>query len=152
VRIPVPPSIAARRRCTSSTVSTAGRRLRCGGRPIYGIHGRLTPGTSRTRNKLVLSAWRCVEGDTGRCIASIVSYASTSGPPSSRGCRWPYHTTKRESRRVKRRVNVERPAVRKLARWDGSAVRDDPKVQPSIRLEALKDGRSRWALPGADTP
>jgi hypothetical protein len=87
VRVPVPPSIAARRRGTSSTVGTAGRRLRCGGRPIDCIHGRLTLGTSRIRNKLVPRAWRCVEGDAGRCVASIVSYASTSGPPGSRGCR-----------------------------------------------------------------
>jgi len=38
-------------------------------------------------------------------------------------------------------VNIERPALRKLAQLDWSAVLDDLKVPPGNRLEALKDDR-----------
>ena len=46
-----------------------------------------------------------------------------------------------EGERVKRWVNIERPALRKLALLDWSAVLDDLKVPPGNRLEALKDDR-----------
>ena len=46
-----------------------------------------------------------------------------------------------EGRRVKRWVNIERPAMRKLAQLDWSAVLDDLKVPPGNSLEALKDDR-----------
>jgi toxin HigB-1 len=38
-------------------------------------------------------------------------------------------------------VNIERPALRKLAQLDWSAVLDDLKVPPGNGLEALKDAR-----------
>ena len=46
-----------------------------------------------------------------------------------------------EGRRVRRWVNLERPALRKLAQLDWSAVLDDLKVPPGNGLEALKDDR-----------
>ena len=44
-------------------------------------------------------------------------------------------------RRVRRWVNVERPALRKLEQLDWSTVLDDLRVPPSNRLEALKGKR-----------
>ena len=44
-------------------------------------------------------------------------------------------------KRVKRWVNIQRPALRKLAQLDWSAVLDDLKVPPGNSLEALKDDR-----------
>ncbi len=46
-----------------------------------------------------------------------------------------------EGKRVKRWVNIERPALRKLTQLDWSAVLDDLKVPPGNGLEALKDDR-----------
>ena len=46
-----------------------------------------------------------------------------------------------EGRRVGRWVNIERPALRKLAQLDWSVVLDDLKVPPGNCLEALKDDR-----------
>ena len=46
-----------------------------------------------------------------------------------------------EGRRVRRWVNIERPALRKLAQLDWSAVLADLKVPPGNSLEALKDDR-----------
>lgn len=46
-----------------------------------------------------------------------------------------------EGIRVKRWVNVERAAVRKLAQLDWSSVLDDLKVPPGNKLEALKGDR-----------
>ena len=46
-----------------------------------------------------------------------------------------------EGKRVKRWGNIERPALRKLAQLDWSAVLDDLKVPPGNALEALKDDR-----------
>lgn len=46
-----------------------------------------------------------------------------------------------EGRRVRRWVNIERPALRKLAQLDWSAVLEDLKVPPGNGLEALKDDR-----------
>ncbi len=46
-----------------------------------------------------------------------------------------------EGRRVRRWVNIERPALRKLAQLDWSAVLDDLKVPPGNVLEALKGDR-----------
>jgi proteic killer suppression protein len=46
-----------------------------------------------------------------------------------------------EGKRVKRWVNIERPALRKLAPLDWSTVLDDLKVPPGNSLEALKDDR-----------
>ena len=46
-----------------------------------------------------------------------------------------------EGRRVRRWVNIERPALRKLAQLDWSGVLDDLKVPPGNSLEALKDDR-----------
>ena len=46
-----------------------------------------------------------------------------------------------EGRRVRRWVNIERPALRKLAQLDWSIVLDDLKVPPGNGLEALKDDR-----------
>ena len=43
--------------------------------------------------------------------------------------------------RVKRWVNVERAAARKLAQLDWSSVLDDLKVPPGNKLEALKGDR-----------
>ena len=42
---------------------------------------------------------------------------------------------------MRRWVNIERPALRKLAQLDWSAVLDDLKVPPVNSLEALKDDR-----------
>ena len=46
-----------------------------------------------------------------------------------------------EGRRVRRWVNIERPALRKLAQLDWSAMLDDLRVPPGNGLEALKDDR-----------
>ena len=46
-----------------------------------------------------------------------------------------------EGKRAKRWVNIERPALRKLAQLDWSTVLDDLKVPPGNSLEALKDDR-----------
>ena len=46
-----------------------------------------------------------------------------------------------EGRRVRRWVNIERPALRKLAQLDWSAILEDLKVPPGNGLEALKDDR-----------
>jgi proteic killer suppression protein len=46
-----------------------------------------------------------------------------------------------ERRRVQRWVNIERPALRKLAQLDWSAVLGDLRVPPGNGLEALKDDR-----------
>ena len=46
-----------------------------------------------------------------------------------------------EGRRVRRWVNVERPALRKLAQLDWSAVLEDLKAPPGNRLEALTGDR-----------
>lgn len=46
-----------------------------------------------------------------------------------------------EGRRVQRWVNIEHPALRKLARLDWSAMLDDLKAPPGNRLEALKNDR-----------
>ena len=47
-----------------------------------------------------------------------------------------------EGRRMRRWVNVERPALRKLAQLDWSQVLDDLKVPPGNRLEALRGERA----------
>jgi proteic killer suppression protein len=46
-----------------------------------------------------------------------------------------------EGHRVRRWVNVERPALRKLAQLDWSAVLEDLKAPPGNRLEALAGDR-----------
>ena len=46
-----------------------------------------------------------------------------------------------EGRRVRRWINIERSALRKLAQLDWSIVLDDLKVPPGNGLEALKDDR-----------
>jgi proteic killer suppression protein len=46
-----------------------------------------------------------------------------------------------DGRRVRRWVNIERPALRKLAQLEWSTVIDDLKVPPGSSLEALKDDR-----------
>ncbi len=46
-----------------------------------------------------------------------------------------------EGRRVQRWVNIERPALRKLAQLDWSVTLDDLKAPPGNRLEALKNDR-----------
>ena len=46
-----------------------------------------------------------------------------------------------EGKRVKRWLNIERPALRKLAQLDWSAFLDDLKVPPGNGLEALKNDR-----------
>jgi proteic killer suppression protein len=46
-----------------------------------------------------------------------------------------------EGKRVKRWVNIERPALRKLAQLDWSAVLDDLKIPPGNSLEALRNDR-----------
>ena len=46
-----------------------------------------------------------------------------------------------EGGRVARWVSIERPALRKLAQLDGSAVLDDLRAPPGKRLEALKGER-----------
>jgi proteic killer suppression protein len=46
-----------------------------------------------------------------------------------------------EGKRVRRWVNIERPALRKLALLDWSAILDDLKVPPGNFLEALKGDR-----------
>lgn len=46
-----------------------------------------------------------------------------------------------EGRRVRRWVNIERAALRKLAQLDWSTVFDDLRVPPGNSLEALKDDR-----------
>jgi len=44
-------------------------------------------------------------------------------------------------RRVRRWINVERPALRKLEQLDWSVTLDDLRVPPGNRLEALKGRR-----------
>jgi toxin HigB-1 len=44
-------------------------------------------------------------------------------------------------KRVKRWVNIERPALRKLAQLDWSKMLDDLKAPPGNSLEALKNDR-----------
>ena len=46
-----------------------------------------------------------------------------------------------DGRRVRRWVNIERSALRKLAQLDWSVILDDLKVPPGNGLEALKDDR-----------
>ena len=46
-----------------------------------------------------------------------------------------------DGKRVKRWVNIERPALRKLTQLDWSAMLDDLKIPPGNSLEALKDDR-----------
>jgi proteic killer suppression protein len=46
-----------------------------------------------------------------------------------------------EGRRVRRWVNIERVALRKLSQLDWSAVVDDLKIPPGNRLESLKNNR-----------
>ena len=46
-----------------------------------------------------------------------------------------------EGNRVKRWVNIERPALRKLAQLEWSVALDDLKVPPGNSLEALKGER-----------
>ena len=46
-----------------------------------------------------------------------------------------------EGQRVRRWVNVERPALRKLAQLDWSAVLEDLRIPPGNHLEALKGNR-----------
>ncbi len=46
-----------------------------------------------------------------------------------------------EGKRVRRWVNIERPALRKLAQLDWSTVLDDLKAPPGNGLEALIDDR-----------
>ena len=46
-----------------------------------------------------------------------------------------------EGKRVKRWINIERPALRKLSQLDWSAVLEDLKVPPGNSLEALKGDR-----------
>jgi proteic killer suppression protein len=46
-----------------------------------------------------------------------------------------------EGHRVRRWVHIERPAMRKLAQLDWSAVLDDLNVPPGNSLEALKGDR-----------
>jgi proteic killer suppression protein len=46
-----------------------------------------------------------------------------------------------EGKRVKRWVDIERPALRKLAQLDWSAVLDDLKIPPGNSLEALRNDR-----------
>lgn len=47
-----------------------------------------------------------------------------------------------EGRRVRRWVNIQRPALRKLAQLDWSLVLDDLKAPPGNQLEALKHDRA----------
>jgi toxin HigB-1 len=47
-----------------------------------------------------------------------------------------------EGRRVRRWVNIERSALRKLTQLDWSAVLEDLRVPPGNRLEALERDRS----------
>lgn len=46
-----------------------------------------------------------------------------------------------DGQRVKRWVNIERPALRKLAQLDWSAVLEDLRIPPGNCLEALKGDR-----------
>ena len=47
-----------------------------------------------------------------------------------------------QGRRVKRWINIERPALRKLSQLDWSAALDDLRVPPGNSLEALKGDRN----------
>jgi len=47
-----------------------------------------------------------------------------------------------EGRRIRRWVNIERPALRKLEQLSWSLVLDDLNVPPGNRLEALKGDRA----------
>lgn len=47
-----------------------------------------------------------------------------------------------EGQRIRRWVNIERPALRKLEQLNWSLVLDDLKVPPGNRLEALRGGRA----------
>ena len=51
-------------------------------------------------------------------------------------------------KRVRRWINVERPALRKLEQLDWSAVLEDLRAPPGNKLEALKKERAGQA--GAD--
>lgn len=46
-----------------------------------------------------------------------------------------------DGKRVKRWVNIERSALRKLTQLDWSAMLDDLKIPPGNSLEALRDDR-----------
>ena len=46
-----------------------------------------------------------------------------------------------EGKRVRRWVHIERPALRKLAQLEWSAVLDDLKIPPGNQLEALQGAR-----------
>ncbi|HSW04949.1 type II toxin-antitoxin system RelE/ParE family toxin [Aquabacterium sp.] len=46
-----------------------------------------------------------------------------------------------QRKRVRRWVNIERPALRKLAQLDWSVVLEDLRAPPGNHLEALKDDR-----------
>jgi toxin HigB-1 len=49
--------------------------------------------------------------------------------------------------RVKRFVNIERPALRKLKQLDVAARLDDMRAPPANRLEALKRDRAgQWSV------
>jgi proteic killer suppression protein len=48
-----------------------------------------------------------------------------------------------EGRRIRRWVNIERPALRKLEQLNWSLALHDLKVPPGNRLEALKGSRAR---------
>lgn len=49
--------------------------------------------------------------------------------------------------RVKRFVNIERPALRKLKQLDLATRLDDLRAPPANRLEALKaDRRGQWSI------
>lgn len=47
-----------------------------------------------------------------------------------------------EGRRIRRWVNIERPALRKLEQLNWSLLLDDLRVPPGNRLEALKGSRA----------
>ncbi len=47
-----------------------------------------------------------------------------------------------EGQRIRRWVNIERPALRKLEQLNWSQVLDDLKAPPGNRLEALKGSRA----------
>lgn len=47
-----------------------------------------------------------------------------------------------EGKRVRKWVNIERPALRKLAQLDWSAVLEDLRIPPGNHLEALRGNRA----------
>jgi hypothetical protein len=57
---------------TSSGVSTLGMRFFCAGRFRPLSQGRSTPSTFRYRNKMALSAWLWVDGETCRSFVMIL--------------------------------------------------------------------------------